>query len=544
MIRTYSRRAPARARTILAVASGLVLLGCGGGGGGSNTTLPATPQSLVAFPGDSENVLTWAPAAGATTYTLYWDTSPGVALASATPIPGVTPPFYHQGLTNGQDYYYVVTASNGAGEGIGSAEAWGRPRQPLGQYDPPWAAAVPSQVIPLDYDPQKTPAENATDLLAAIAALMPGDRLELSTGTWVVDSFFSIDLWGTGTAPIWIAARLGERPVLTRSDAQQAVLTLGGIGGARYLALEGIEITGGDDGLALHDAQEVWVNLCRVHDTGHVGIAAETFDTANLYLTRNQVDSTGDNGTGILLGGVNDLFPSAGSIVAMNQVFDCTGFGASGIHVRQGTYGTIVAENNVHDTTFPCILVLGTGTMPWNTVERNVCYNSSDNVIEVQSQAWVRNNLMLNGFQGFSSKDGPGVVQDVEFVHNTIINTGRGANLSGWDNRPGLVFANNVVYSQVHQAVRFGNGSLGVTLSGNVFVGPLIGYSGGPASWTQGTGMADFAGATWNGTGRDVTPTPGGPIADSGDALWETPYDVNGTPRSGPTVEAGAVDLP
>ena len=54
-------------------------------------------------------------------------------------------------------------------------------------------------------------------------------------------------------------------------------------------------------------------------------------------------------------------------------------------------------------------------------------------------------------------------------MHNTVINSGRGANLSGWDNRPGLVFANNVIYSLSGDAVRWGNGSAGVTLTGNVF---------------------------------------------------------------------------
>ncbi len=547
MLHTLPRRAPRGAGSLATLAAACVLAGCSGGGGDGAT--PATPQSVVAFPGDTDVILTWAPAAGAASYTIYWDTAPNLSITTANVIANATPPFLHQGLTNGADYYYRVSARNANGEGTASAETWARPRLPLGAYDPPWGSAVPTQIIDLAYDTNRTAAQNAADLLAMIQSLVPGDRLELSSGTWTIDSAFTIDLVGTAANPIWIAAKLGHLPIFTRSDALDAVVHLGAGGGARYLALEGIEITGGDRGIELFDAQEIWVNLCHVHHTGNTAIAAETFDTAKLFITRNQVNDPGGEGRGIVLGGLNEFFPSSTSIVAMNHVFDCHGSGGAGIQFRQGTNDSIIAENQVHDTDFPCVVVAGTDTLPWNLIERNTCYNSLDNVMEVQSQAWVHNNLLMNGNQGFSSHDtNPatphGVVQEVEFVHNTVVNTKRGANMSSWNNRIGLVFANNVIYSETGDAVRFGNSSTGVQFIGNTLVGN-VDNGGGPAlSYTLGAGLSDFVNATWTATSRNVTPSTGSTIIDSGDPVYELPEDLRGITRSGPTVEAGCIDIP
>jgi len=72
-------------------------------------TAIAAPPTITVAEGSGQNTLTWSASAGATSYNLYWGTSPGVTIGS-TVISGVSSPYVHLGLTNGTTYYYSVTA--------------------------------------------------------------------------------------------------------------------------------------------------------------------------------------------------------------------------------------------------------------------------------------------------------------------------------------------------------------------------------------------------------------------------------------------------
>jgi len=73
------------------------------------TGAPA-PRSLVAKGGDTEVTLSWMDVSGAVSYNLYFHTSPGVTTQSGTKIEGASSPFIHTGLTNGNPYYYALSA--------------------------------------------------------------------------------------------------------------------------------------------------------------------------------------------------------------------------------------------------------------------------------------------------------------------------------------------------------------------------------------------------------------------------------------------------
>ena len=88
--------------------------------------LPA-PENVAAVAADLSVQISWDAVSGATSYNIYWDTSTGVTIETGTKISGATSPYTHTGRTNGQPYYYVVTAENEDGESDESAEVNGTP---------------------------------------------------------------------------------------------------------------------------------------------------------------------------------------------------------------------------------------------------------------------------------------------------------------------------------------------------------------------------------------------------------------------------------
>ncbi len=85
--------------------------------------LPGAPPNVTATALGSRTILVqWGTAARARSYNLKRSTTPGGPYVTiATGIPGQT--YYNDSLTVGVTYYYVVSASNGAGEGPNSNEA-------------------------------------------------------------------------------------------------------------------------------------------------------------------------------------------------------------------------------------------------------------------------------------------------------------------------------------------------------------------------------------------------------------------------------------
>ena len=87
----------------------------------------SAPANLTAVAGDKQVTLSWNTVTGASTYTLYWGTAAGVKKTTGTALVSVTSPYLHTGLKNGQTYYYVVTATDAAGESAESTEAYATP---------------------------------------------------------------------------------------------------------------------------------------------------------------------------------------------------------------------------------------------------------------------------------------------------------------------------------------------------------------------------------------------------------------------------------
>ena len=96
----------------------------------SPATVPTAPQSLTATPGNTQIVLDWqAPASNGgstiTNYKIYQGTTSG-SLTLLTTVDNVLT-YTNTGLTNGQVYYYQVSAVNVIGEGAKCTEASATP---------------------------------------------------------------------------------------------------------------------------------------------------------------------------------------------------------------------------------------------------------------------------------------------------------------------------------------------------------------------------------------------------------------------------------
>jgi hypothetical protein len=222
-------------------------------------------------------------------------------------------------------------------------------------------------------------------------------------------------------------------------------------------------------------------------------------------------------------------------------VHDCGGKQGDGIEVKQGSHHNCIYCNHVHDTNYPCILAYGTGGNGINVIEENICYRSNDNVLQVQGEAIVRNNLLIAAQgAGFASTDHQGKTAHLTFVHNTIISRRRGANLSSWGGRNGMIFANNVVYTDRGDALRFPRDASGVIVSGNMLRGRVSGVARG---FVVGNGLTDFADVSWDGNRRNATPSQDCPFIGQADDRYAVEVDITGSKRGGrPT--AGAFAAP
>lgn len=105
-----------------------LLSACGGGGGGEGSdaeelSAPAAPTGVSAvLSGEKTVSIQWDQVPGAEYYSIYMSESPGVAMDSGYKASGFgAAPFVCDGTPPGT-YYFVVTATNPAGESVPSVE--------------------------------------------------------------------------------------------------------------------------------------------------------------------------------------------------------------------------------------------------------------------------------------------------------------------------------------------------------------------------------------------------------------------------------------
>ncbi len=92
---------------------------------------PSAPAGVGAAAGDTQVTVSWTAVTGATSYNVYFRTTPGVTTSNGANILGATSGVPITGLTNGNTYYFVVTAVNAGGESVISSEVSTTPQPPI-----------------------------------------------------------------------------------------------------------------------------------------------------------------------------------------------------------------------------------------------------------------------------------------------------------------------------------------------------------------------------------------------------------------------------
>lgn len=404
------------------------------------------------------------------------------------------------------------------------------------EHTPSWVDAPVLRELHLDRDLALDDNANGVRLRAAVQSLQPGDRLVVGAGRWSVDSHFEVNLNGTAAAPIRIEARAGATPVLTRPDAWQNIVNFGSqTSTPRFVLLRGFELTGGSIGVRVYRGDDLWIDQCRIHHVGGDAVRASNYDTARLYVTRSEIHHTAQvdgTGEGFYLGANFGTAISREAVIASNHVHHTGGQQGDGIELKQGSYGCTIAENIVHDTLYPGIIVYGTDGAPRNVIESNVIWSTVESPLQVQGEALVRNNVVFGGARAaFISHDQQGQVRDLEVVHNTFVTTsGEAARLQNWGGRPGMVLANNALYSESGASLSFLSGANGVTIVGNVVHGPTS--NAGGAVHILGAGAEDFVDLSFDAARRDAHPSRTSALLGAAHAAFPTSHDASGAERT------------
>lgn len=386
--------------------------------------------------------------------------------------------------------------------------------------------------------------------------LQPGDTLKLHGGIYS-QSCRRLVTGRNGTAiqPIVIMAAPGESPILTRPGKASHSYSENNIEieNSSYLIIRGLHFQGGDIGVRFMGTNHhITFEENEIYETGANALALNSGNSDSMIIRKNHIHHTGLDtsgstvGEGMYLGCNDNACQVSNSLIEGNYIHHLRATnsgGNDGIEVKVGSFGNVIRDNVIHDTTlgtqqYPCIFVYGGGPAV-NTVEGNAVWNCGEAIYAV-ADAIVRNNIVIGSGSGISSYPHAQVAQmkNLMIVNNTIYGSGECLVL-GWSVVVAAVLANNAVYCPGTTAVNAsGLTSAEVIALSNFVEGGLLGASLDGVSFING-GSANTA---------FVSPAysnfwlaAGSVLRDSGNFTYSPTVDFNNEPRTNPT-DVGAYD--
>jgi len=382
-------------------------------------------------------------------------------------------------------------------------------------------------------------------------SLQPGDELILRGGVYCQTGARRITARGTEAAPIIIRAADGETPVVTRNDDPTGPQSQNGIEiTGEYLVIRGIHFKRGDAGVRfMGGSHHITLEDCEISNTSNNAINMNSGNTDSFIIRRNHIHDTGlldsayggTEGEGMYIGCHSGSCQASNHLIEGNYIHHLRGTsvgGNDGIEIKMNSYGNIVRDNVIHDTTigarYPGIFVYGVSdpsTEAPNIVEGNVIWNSGEAIL-VTSDAIVRNNIVMNSDYGIVAQlqNPMSSVRNVTIVNNTLVGSFGTALRIRWSGASNMVLTNNAIYNP---------GGTAADLSG--LSGASISVK---RNYVQGSGASIDNNAFFDGgsaafafvdsANMDVWPAPNSILRGVADASFAPALDFNATVRTSP----------
>lgn len=236
--------------------------------------VPNAPNLLSVTAGNGQNSLTWSPSPSAVSYTVYFQTTPGVTTASTSIVLGDVTNFTHSGLVNGTTYYYKVQAiGSGGGESALSNELSGTP-----------TAATFSNQFSLEL--------NGINQYAVLPQSKTGDFAVNAGQTWTLSMWVKVQT--TGNQVLWDAmSNINNGGLQVRlTGTNQVQLTYNGplLGSVEKTSILSLDMNWNhivikkENGPSAVDRYFIYINGALVATTDNGGTALGNHGTLNTNL--------------------------------------------------------------------------------------------------------------------------------------------------------------------------------------------------------------------------------------------------------------------
>lgn len=391
------------------------------------------------------------------------------------------------------------------------------------------------------------------DVRALTSSLQAGATYTFREGVYEIDGDWNVSGEGTESAPIVFRAGRGERPVIRLVNSGNRALR---IADSSHFVVQGLTFEHDDErfeavngnGIRVENSADVRIDDCVVRRTGGTAIVLAG-EARRIRITATEIHGTRD-GNGIYAGCGDASCWLQGGVIEGNLIYDINGrddeIRVDGIHLAPGAQDNRVVDNILVGINRHGIVFHSTEYGAQNIAEGNAVWDAGASGLWISGSALVRNNVVFDvGSHGLYSENNRDALENLVISHNTFARTGRVAVfLRSWEDKSGMVFANNAIANPLGEAVAVDRGTLdpGIHVAGNVVTGNVNGVDLSEFDgFVPGGGFQDF----FDLDDRNLYPRSVSVLRDEADpssASFVPALDFSGFPRNGDRPTVGAFE--